>query len=62
MFRQLHVKGIEEEGGLGVVPHQRRQFRQVLRPALLQGRLEGLLADLVSLEKLCGVVQTTAHL
>src|SRR5215510_5703414 len=56
LLRQLHVKGIEEEGRLGVVAHQRGQFRQVLGPELLQGRLECLLADLVSLEKLCGKV------
>ena len=38
------------------MPHQGGQFRQVLRPELVQGRLERLLADLVGLEKLCGVV------
>ena len=27
LLRQLHFKGIEEEGRLGVVAHQRRQFR-----------------------------------
>src|SRR5262245_47702579 len=56
LLRQLHFKGIEEEGRLGVVAHQRRQFRQVLSPELIQGCLECRLADLVSLEKLCGVV------
>src|SRR5215475_7187431 len=56
LFRQLHVKGIEEEGGLGVVAHQGCQFRQMLGSELVQGRLERLLTDLVCLEKLRGVV------
>ena len=36
--------------------HQGGQFRQVLGSELVQCRLERLLADLVGLEKFCGVV------
>jgi hypothetical protein len=58
LFRQLYVKSIEDEGRLGVVTHQGSQFRQVLGPELVQCRLEGLLANLVGLEKLRGEIIT----
>ena len=32
---QLHREGVEEEGGLGVVAHQRRQLHQVLGAELV---------------------------
>jgi len=52
LFRQLYVKGIEDEGRLGIMTHQGRQLRQVLGPELIQCSLERLLADFVGLEKL----------